>query len=86
MICAGRNSKHTVGGDADTNIDMNRARRKPSEDDIRRLAAYYDQQSDEDGAKEIDNARAARATTWIEVPSELLPEVRKLIARRKKSA
>jgi hypothetical protein len=54
--------------------------------EIRRIAEYYDRQSDGAGAKEIERAFGISDGVWIEVPEKLLPQVRKLIARYKKSA
>ena len=53
---------------------------------LRRIIDYYDNQSDEDAAKEIETAPLAEEVTLVEVPNELLPQVRKLIARHRKSA
>ena len=53
---------------------------------IRRIMDYYDHQSDEEAAHEIETAKAAKDVSLIEVPTELLPQVRKLIARHRKSA
>ena len=47
---------------------------------IRRVLDYYDSQSDEEAAAEID---AAFARTTMEVPVALVPIVRQLIAKRK---
>jgi hypothetical protein len=52
---------------------------------IKSIADYYDRQSEEDGAKEIDTAPPA-GFTLIEVPSELLPQIRKMISKHRKSA
>ena len=47
---------------------------------VRRVLDYYDSQSDEEAAAEID---AAFASTTMEVPVALVPIVRQLIAKRK---
>ena len=47
---------------------------------VRRVLDYYDAQSDEEAAAEID---AAFASTTMEVPVALVPTVRQLIAKRK---
>ena len=60
--------------------------RMPSDAEIRRIAEYYDNQSDEEGAAEIENAPLVSGTMWVAVPETILPQVRKLIARYKKSA
>jgi hypothetical protein len=48
--------------------------------------AYYDARQDVDLQQDPDHELLGEATTWIEVPVQLVPEVRKLIARRKKTA
>ena len=53
---------------------------------IRKVIEYYDNQSDEEGAKEIEAAGEAERVTLVEVPTVLLPQVRKLIAKHRKSA
>ncbi len=47
---------------------------------VRRVLDYYDSQSDEEAAAEID---AAFESTTMEVPVALVPTVRQLIAKRK---
>jgi len=46
---------------------------------IQRVVDYYDNQSDEDAAAEIE---AAFAGTVVNVPAKLLPAIRKLIAKQ----
>jgi len=53
---------------------------------VKRIIAYYDRQTDEEAAREIASAPAAEPTAWVEVPLDLLPDVERLIARRKRSA
>jgi hypothetical protein len=60
--------------------------RMPTASEIRRIAEYYDKQSDEEGAIEIQNAPLVTGDVWVQVPEELLPKVRKLLARYRKSA
>ncbi len=53
------------------------------EDRVRRVISFYEQQ-DEDEAVAEDEAAFERSTqTFIEVPNELLPAVRELIAKHK---
>jgi hypothetical protein len=47
---------------------------------VRRVLDYYDSQSDEEAAAEID---AVFESTTMEVPVALVPTVRQLIAKRK---
>jgi hypothetical protein len=53
---------------------------------VKRIIAYYDNQTDDEAAEEISSAPFAEPTAWIEVPLEILPRVRKLIARRQRKA
>ena len=53
---------------------------------VKRIIDYYDRQTDEEAAREIATAPSAEPTAWVEVPIELLPRVRRLIAQRKKPA
>jgi hypothetical protein len=53
---------------------------------VKRIIDYYDRQTAEEAAEEITSAPLAGPTAWIEVPQELVPKVRKLIASHKKSA
>jgi response regulator of citrate/malate metabolism len=53
---------------------------------VRRIIDHYDHQTDEESAREIETARVVKATSWIEVPIELLPKVRKLLAQYRKTA
>lgn len=46
------------------------------------LIRYYENQSDEEAIAEAEAAYRRRQTSLIEVPIKLLPEVRRLIARR----
>ena len=48
---------------------------------VRRVLAYYENQTDEEAAIEIATAPSASQTTWIPVPAKLVPKIRKLIAR-----
>lgn len=47
---------------------------------VRRVLEYYESQSDEEAAAEIETALES---TTMEVPVALVPEVRRLIAKRK---
>jgi len=50
---------------------------------VRRVLEYYESQSDEGAAAEIETALES---TTMEVPVALVPEVRRLIAKRKSAA
>jgi hypothetical protein len=53
-----------------------------TEASIRELAAYYDNLTDEQQATEIEAALSEQGQTLMVVPTELVPEIRKLISRR----
>jgi hypothetical protein len=46
--------------------------------DVQDVAAYYQRQSENEGAQEIEDSPLAEAV--VIVPAELVPQVRKLIA------
>lgn len=48
---------------------------------VREVLDYYENQTDEEAAAEHEAALAQPQHTLMSVPSELVPEVRKLIAR-----
>lgn len=54
-----------------------------TEKEIRELAAYHDQQTDEGQAEEIEAALAAEDQTVMVVPTKLVPEIQALIARKR---
>jgi len=53
------------------------------EERVRRVLGHYEAQSDEEAVAEDDAAYEATTHTAMEVPVELVPEVRELIARRR---
>ena len=53
---------------------------------VRQIIDHYDRQTDEEAAEEIESAPAAQGVIWMQVPNDLVPQVRKLIQRRRKSA
>ncbi len=63
---------------------MSKARRQDlppgwNEKKVRELIAYYDSQTDEEGAAEIEAAAEAPGETWMSVPTELVPAIARLI-------
>ena len=50
-----------------------------TEKKIRAVIAHYDQQTDDEGAAEIEAAPEAPGETWMAVPTELVGEVSRLI-------
>ena len=53
---------------------------------VRRVLTHYEQQSDDDAASEDDAAYENRAQAIMEVPHELVPAVRNLLAKHGKVA
>ena len=53
---------------------------------VAEIIAYYDARRDVDLLSDPDHQLLEEPTAWIEVPIELVPDVKRLIARRKKSA
>jgi len=49
---------------------------------VEELLAYYEKQTDEEGAAEYETAMAINGQSMMLVPTELIPEIRKLIANR----
>jgi glutamate synthase domain-containing protein 3 len=54
-----------------------------TEQRIRELVAHHDQQTDEDQAAEIEAALSGKNQTVMVVPTELVPEIQALIARKR---
>ena len=52
---------------------------------VREVVEHYENQTEEEQADEIEAAHDAEGTTLISVPTELVPEVRALLARTKRS-
>ncbi len=55
------------------------------EEKVRRLLAHYEQQTEEEAVAEDEAAFEDSTQTVIEVPKELLPVIRELIAKHKES-
>jgi hypothetical protein len=72
----------------------NKARRKDSNvyppawdyQRVKAIADYYDSRQGEDVLEGVEISRINAGLVWMEVPQELVPKVRKLIARNKKPA
>ena len=52
---------------------------------VKRVLAHYEQQSDDEAVAEDEAAYEATTHTLIEVPVDLVPAVRELIAKRRAS-
>ena len=55
------------------------------QDRVRRVLEHYEQQSDDEAVAEDEAAYEATTHTLIEVPVDLVPAVRELIAKRRAS-
>jgi len=54
------------------------------EERVRRVLAQYEEQTEEEAVAEDEAALEDKTQTLMEVPNELVPTVRELIARRHK--
>ena len=53
------------------------------EERVRRVLEHYDAQSDEEAVAEDEAAYESTTHTAMEIPVELVPEVRELLAKRR---
>ncbi len=56
------------------------------EERVRRVLEHYEGQSEDEAVAEDEAAYEDRTQTLIEVPVELVPQVRELIARHRRTA
>jgi hypothetical protein len=54
------------------------------EERVRRVLEHYEQQSDEEAVAEDEAAFESPTHTSMEVPVDLVPEIREMIAKRKR--
>jgi len=54
------------------------------EERVRRVLAHYEEQTEEEAVAEDEAALGDKSQTLMEVPNELVPTVRELIANRHK--
>ena len=52
------------------------------EDRVKRVLAHYEHQTDNEAVAEDESAWEDTSQTFIEVPNDLIPSVRKLIAHK----
>jgi hypothetical protein len=64
-----------------TKADPNRYPKGWTAAKIRRLADFYDKQTDAQAIAEAEAAYRNRSDAWISVPVRLLPKVRRMIAK-----
>jgi hypothetical protein len=53
---------------------------------VRKVLGYYESHAEDEAIAEDEAAREGIAGTMMEVPKELVPKVRELIAKHKKNA
>ena len=53
------------------------------EERVRRVLSYYEQQDEDEAVAEDEAAFESSTQAFVEVPNELLPAVRELIAKHK---
>lgn len=53
------------------------------EDRVRRVLEHYDAQSDEEAVAEDEASHESTTHTAMEIPVELVPQVRELLAKRR---
>ena len=51
------------------------------EDRVRKVLKHYEEQSEEEATAEDEGSSEDRDQTFVEVPNNLLPEIRSLIAK-----
>ncbi len=54
-----------------------------NEERVRQVIAHYEDQTEDEQFAEIEAAREAEGTTVMVVPTELVPDVQALIARKR---
>ena len=62
--------------------DPNRYPKGLNREKVQKIIGYYDNQTDEEAIAEAEAAYNNPGTTMMEVPVALLPQIRKLIAKR----
>ena len=53
-----------------------------NEERVQRVLAYYENQSEEEALAEDEVAWEKKSLTFVEVPNELVPAVRELLAKK----
>jgi hypothetical protein len=53
------------------------------EERVRQVLAHYENQTEDEQFAEIEAAREAEGVTLMAVPTELVPEIRALLARKR---
>jgi hypothetical protein len=52
------------------------------EERVKEVLAHYEGQTEDEQFAEIEAARETEGMTWMAIPTELVPEVRALLARK----
>jgi len=64
-------------------MKQNRFPKDWDEDRVNRILGHYENQTEEEAVAEDEAAFESRNETLMEVPNDLVPEVRELIAKRR---
>jgi hypothetical protein len=64
-------------------MKQNRFPKGWDEDRVNRILGHYENQTEEEAVAEDEAAFESRTETLMEVPNDLVPEVRELIAKRR---
>lgn len=67
-------------------IEKSRFPKGWNEDRVKRVIEHYEAQTDEEAVAEDEAATEADQQTLMEVPNDLVPAVRELIAKRRKAS
>jgi hypothetical protein len=62
--------------------DPNRYPKGLNRKKVQELTDYYENQTDDEAIAEAESAYHDKATSMMQIPKDLVPEVRKLIAKR----
>jgi hypothetical protein len=73
-------------GNGTTSMKQRRFPKGWDEDRVNRVIAHYESQSEEEAMAEDEAAWEDASQTFIEIPNDLIPAVRKLLAKREKKA
>ena len=57
-----------------------------NDDRVKRVLAHYESQSEEEAVAEDEAAWEDRSQTFMEIPNDLIPTVRELLAKRAEKA
>src|SRR5262245_17922034 len=73
-------------GSSHEKTNKTRFSRRMERKKVRELIAYYDNQTEEERAAEIEAAREAPGQVWMRVPAELVPAIGRLVEQHQRRA